>query len=76
MIYIYSMDFILYLFNNDDKINYPLIIILVDQIPYNKNYLNILYRELSAFKDSEDNIDNNIGFHIYEIITYIIKFNN
>ena len=57
------MDFINYLFNNDDNKNNPFIIILVEQIPFNKNYRPILYRELefflSAFSDSDDDADNN-----------------
>ena len=72
----YSMDFIRYLFNNDDNKNNPFIIILVEQTPYNKNYRPILHRELefflSAFSDSDDDTDNNnIGTD--KIITFKIN---
>ena len=72
----YSMDFIRYLFNNDnDKIN-PFIIILVEQTPFSVNYRPILHRELefflSAFSDSDDdNDDNNIEND--KIITFRIN---
>ena len=55
----YSIDFIRYIFNNDDKKNNPFMVILVEQTPFNKKYRPILHRELefflSAFSDSEDN---------------------
>ena len=55
----YSIDFIRYLFNNDEKKNNPFIVILVEQTPFNKNFRPILHRELefflSAFSDIEDN---------------------
>ena len=58
----YSMDFIRYLFNNDDYKNNPFIVILIEQTPFNKNYRPILHRELefflSAFSDSEDDNEN------------------
>ena len=58
----YSMDFIRYLFNNDDNQNNPFIIILVEQTPFNKNYRPILHRELEFFlsafsNDSDDEMD-------------------
>ena len=59
----YSMDFIRYLFNNDDNKNNPFIIILVEQTPFSKNYRPILHRELEFFlnafcTDSDDEPDN------------------
>ena len=70
----YSMDFIRYLFNNDDYKNNPFIVILVEQTPFNKNYRPILHRELefflSAFSDSEDD-NENIGND--KIITFKIN---
>ena len=55
----YSIDFIRYIFNNDDKKNNPFMVILVERTPFNKNYRPILHRELefflSAFSDIEDN---------------------
>ena len=58
----YSMDFIHYLFNNDDNKNNPFIIILVEQTPFSKNYRPILHRELEFFltafsSDSDDEKD-------------------
>ena len=71
----YSIDFIRYLFNNDDNQNNPFIIILVEQTPFNKNYRPILHRELefflTAFSDSEDDnegTDKIITFKINPII--------
>ena len=71
----YSMDFIRYLFTNDDNKNNPFIIILVEQTPFSKNYRPILHRELEFFltafsADSDDDIDNNIGND--KIITFKI----
>ena len=70
----YSMDFIRYLFNNDDYKNNPFIVILIEQTPFNKNYRPILHRELefflSAFSDSEDD-NENIGND--KIITFKIN---
>ena len=70
----YSMDFIRYLFNNDDSKMNPFIIILVEQTPFSVNYRPILHRELefflSAFSDSEDDNDN-IGND--KIITFRIN---
>ena len=70
----YSIDFIRYLFNNDDSKNNPFIVILVEQTPFNKNYRPILHRELefflNAFSDSEDENDN-IGTD--KIITFKIN---
>ena len=71
----YSIDFIRYLFNNDDKKNNPFIIILVEQTPFNSNYRPILHRELefflSAFGDSEDDDSESISND--KIITFKIK---
>ena len=72
----YSIDFIRYLFNNDEKKNNPFIIILVEQTPFNKNYRPILHRELefflSAFGDSDDeDEDEKIGND--KIITFKIN---
>lgn len=58
----YSIEFIKYIFSNDDfKIN-PFIVILVEQTPFNINYRPILHRELefflTAFTDLEDNEKN------------------
>ena len=55
----YSIEFIKYIFSNDEfKIN-PFIVILVEQTPFNINYRPILHRELefflTAFTDLEDN---------------------
>ena len=70
----YSMDFIRYLFNNEDSKMNPFIIILVEQTPFSVNYRPILHRELefflSAFSDSEDDNDN-IGND--KIITFKIN---
>ena len=51
----YSMDFIRYLFNNDDNENNPFIIILVEQTPFNKNFRPILHRELEFFLNAFNN---------------------
>ena len=53
----YSIDFIRYLFYNDDKKNNPFIIILVEQTPFNKNYRPILHRELEFFLSAYGNSD-------------------
>jgi len=46
----YSMDFIRYLFNNNNEYkNNPFIIILVKQTSFKKNYHSILHRELEFF---------------------------
>ena len=55
----YSIEFIKYIFSNDDIKVSPLIVILVEQTPFNINYRPILHRELefflTAFTDLEDN---------------------
>ena len=61
----HSMDFIRYLFTNDDNANNPFIIILVEQTPFNKNYRPILHRELefflTAFSNESDDEKDIIG---------------
>ena len=45
----YSIDFISYLFSDDDKKMNPFIVILVERTPFDKNYRPILHRELEFF---------------------------
>ena len=84
-----AIDFIRYLFNNDFKSNNPFIIILVEQIPFNKNFSPFSHRELEFFLSAFSEYDEKIGkdkimcfdlqpFHEKNIIQDIViqKFNN
>ena len=84
-----AIDFIRYLFNNDYKSNNPFIIILVEQIQFNKNFSPLSHRELEFFLSAFSEFDEKIGkdkimcfdlqpFHEKNIIQDIIiqKFNN
>ena len=84
-----AIDFIRYLFNNDYRSNNPFIIILVEQIPFNKNFSPFSHRELEFFLSAFSEYDEKIGkdkimcfdlqpFHEKNIIQDIIiqKFNN
>ena len=57
----YSIEFIKTLFNKNDKINNPFIIILVEQTPFNKNYSPLSHRELEYFISTFIEFDENIG---------------
>ena len=57
----YSIEFIKNLFNKSDKNNNPFIIILVEQIPFNKNYSPLSHRELEYFLSTYIEFDENIG---------------
>ena len=56
-----SIDFIRYLFNNDEKSNNPFIIILVEQTPFNKNFSPLSHRELEFFLSAFSEYDEKIG---------------
>ena len=56
-----SIDFIRYLFNNDEKNNNPFIIILVEQTPFNKNFAPLSHRELEFFLSVFSGYDEKIG---------------
>ena len=57
----YSIEFIKNLFKKRDKNNDPLIIIMVEQIPFNKNYSPLSHRELEYFLSTFIEFDENIG---------------
>ena len=64
----YSMDFIRYLFNNDDNKNNPFIVILEERTPFSKNYRPILHRELEFFLTAFSDSDNDSNSNNEEII--------
>ena len=55
-----AIDFIRYLFNNDYRSNNPFIIILVEQIPFNKNFSPLCHRELEFFLSAFSEYDEKI----------------
>ena len=69
----YSIDFIRYLFNNDDKKNNPFMVILVEQTPFNKKYRPILHRELEFFLSAFCDIDDNDSIGNDKILFFNIK---
>ena len=66
-----SIDFIRYLFNDEEKCNNPFIIFLVEQTPFDKNYSPISHRELEFFLSTFSEFDENLGKD--KIICFDIK---
>ena len=66
-----SIDFIRYLFNDEEKCNNPFIIFLVEQTPFDKNYSPISHRELEFFLSTFSEFDENVGKD--KIICFDIK---
>ena len=66
-----SIDFIRYLFNDEEKCNNPFIIILVEQTPFDKNYSPLTHRELEFFLSAFSEYDEKIGKD--KIICFDIK---
>ena len=69
----YSIDFIRYLFNNEEKKNNPFIIILVEQTPFKKNFRPIIHRELEFFLTTFSDLDDNENIGNDKIILFDIK---
>ena len=66
-----SIDFIRYLFNDEEKYNNPFIIILVEQTPFDKNYAPLTHRELEFFLSAFSEFDEKLGKD--KIICFDIK---
>ena len=66
-----SIDFIRYLFSDEEKCNNPFIIILVEQTPFNKNYSPLTHRELEFFLSAFSEFDEKLGKD--KIICFDIK---
>ena len=66
-----SIDFIKYLFNDEEKCNNPFIIFLVEQTPFDRNYSPLSHRELEFFLSAFSEFDEKLGKD--KIICFNIK---